>query len=321
MTAALETLRHAASITLPPLPMGWQVVTYAALADGSLAILGTDVDLRAEHRRGSDGAPGAGDPFRLARRATARLWTFDGHALAEGPTFPMASPSLRVDRFPDGRWLVVRTRSDVDCGERIFAPGGAILGSVYLGDGIEHLKIDDDGRIWVGWCDEGVFGNSSWQIPGRDAPPSAAGVACFDEQGGLLHQAEQTEPLIADCYALNVAGTAAWACTYMSFPITALGSGPQRRWATSLAGVRAIAVAGDHVLAAGGYGEEDNRLTLLKLNGEGEEAGTLCEGRLPFFPEKRYPDVHPYLDGRRDLLHLVDGGIWHRWSVQDFLTA
>lgn len=273
MATALETLPPGTTASLPPLPAGWQEMSYAALANGSLAILGTDVDLRAELSPGPDDANDRRNPYRVARHASGRIWTFDGENLAEGPAFPLASPYLLFDRFPDGRWLVARRRDDIDSGERILSPGGDALDSIYLGDGLAHLKIDDLGRIWVGWFDEGIFGNTGWRIPGRDRPPSQSGIACFDEHRRLLCEAEPMLPIISDCYALNVSGTTAWACTYVDFPIITLGNGPERRWPTPLSGTQAIAVAGDHLLAAGGYGADGNRLLLLAL---GENAVEIC---------------------------------------------
>jgi hypothetical protein len=316
MSTMPDTLPPGTTHALPPLPAGWRPLNYAALADGSLAILGTDVDLRSARSRAPDGAPSPASPFALAQRAAARLWTFDGQALVEGPAFPLASPYLLVDRFADGRWLVARRFADPDRGERILSPDGDPLGSIYLGDGVAHLKIDDAGRIWVGWIDEGIFGNGGWRIPGRDGPPSQSGLACFDEHGHVIREAPRTDPPIDDCYALNVSGATAWACTYAGFPILALERGADRRWSTSLSGTSALAIDGDHLLAAGGYGDDGTRLTLLRL---GESAANVVrKGRLPFLPTAPRSADAPFLDGRGDKLHLVHRGTWHRWSVGAF---
>jgi hypothetical protein len=103
----------------------------------------------------------------------------------------------------------------------VLAPDGVILDRLTLGDGIEHVAIDAEDRVWVGWFDEGMFGNDGWRVPGQEWPPSSNGVACFTADGALL-------PLpvwpveagtIADCYALNVVGAGAWACPYTEFPL------------------------------------------------------------------------------------------------------
>jgi len=197
---------------LPPLPNGWQAVKHAVLSDGNLAIVGTDVDLRNEWRWDDRGMV-IGNPNQLAATAQARIWIFDGNTVTEGPTFPLLTPFPVFDRFPDGRWLVASARAFDKANARIFSAQGQELARIRLGDGIEHLKIDEENRIWVGWFDEGVFGNGGWHVPGHEWPPSAYGLAAFDDAGVFLGHANEApvNSLIADCYALNVFDGTAWA--------------------------------------------------------------------------------------------------------------
>jgi hypothetical protein len=118
-----------------------------------LAILATDVDLAGEHQRmlaalqASTSAP----PSRLNQLAAggvAKIWMMPSGGWTEGPAFPLETPFPRFDRFSDGRWLVVASRDAADC-------------------------------IWVGWFDEGIFGNDDWRVPGKEWPPSSNGVACL----------------------------------------------------------------------------------------------------------------------------------------------
>jgi hypothetical protein len=78
-----------------------------------------------------------------------------------------------------------------------------------LGDGIEHVAIDAEDRVWVGWFDEGMFGNDGWRVPGQEWPPSSNGVACFATDGALLPLPvwPAEAGTIADCYALNCCAT------------------------------------------------------------------------------------------------------------------
>lgn len=122
-----------------------------------------------------------------------------------------------VEQLPDGRWLIANARSDGNGNARLFGEDGTEERRFEFGDGIEHIKTDDEGRIWVGWFDEGVFGNGAWRLPGLKWAPSAHGIAAFDDRGALLMHA--TLQSIADCYALNVIGAEAWACTYTDFPL------------------------------------------------------------------------------------------------------
>src|ERR1700761_2145702 len=81
-------------------------------------------------------------------------------------TFPM------VDVFPDGRVLVAgpccswRSESDFDRNGAVIAPKTGTVSRILLGDGIENVFVDTLGRIWVGYFDEGVFGNFGWSDPG-----------------------------------------------------------------------------------------------------------------------------------------------------------
>jgi hypothetical protein len=278
---------------LPPLPEDWRLVEHAALADGSLATLASN-----------------------AAGGEIRLWTFDGHVQSEGIDVPFYPRCGRFDRFPDGRWLVANARGSDDNG-RVLGADGQELRRIRLGDGLWHLKIDDAGRIWVGWFDEGVFGNDGWTYPGREWPPSSHGLAAFDEFGSVVAEAnEGPHHGIADCYSLNVTGETAWACTYADFPIVSLTVNRQPRWwTTALSGVRAVAVEPPYVLAAGGYQENNNRAVLLRL--DEHTAETVDEWRLPFDPMSRSID---FFDARGDLLSVVEAGVWRRWRVRDFLA-
>ena len=140
------------------------------------------------------------------------------------------------------------------------------------------------------------------------------GVSLRAEQ--LAARLKPGEPLSS---LYTVTGDEAWACTYAGFPIIRLGDQPERRWLTELSGTSALAVDGPHILAAGGYDRDANQAKLLQLGTT--DAKTLATWRLPFTPVRSWTLDPPWLDGRSDTLHLVDRGIWQRWSVSDFVTT
>lgn len=252
-------------------------------------------------------------------KAQARIWIFDGDTLTEGPAFPLLQPHCAFDRFLDGRWLVVARRTNGEPNARIFSVAGAHQSTLFLGDGIGHAKVDDVDRLWIGWFDEGIFGNRNWQVAGLEWPPSSYGICCLDVSGGLLGHVESGPSAggIADVYALNVANNNAWACTYTDFPILKCGDGAERWWRTSLQGPTAIAVNDDLVLAAGGYGKDGNQVVLVRLHGE--TVVELGRWRLPFEAHNHTgPISFDFMDARGDTLHLVAKGEWCRWSVSDF---
>jgi len=94
-------------------------------------------------------------------------------------TFPL------VDVFPDGRVLVVaprcawRAADDFDLNGAIIEPQTGEVSKILLGDGISTIQIDGLGRIWAGYCDEGVFGNFGWGALDGPHPVGAAGLVVF----------------------------------------------------------------------------------------------------------------------------------------------
>ena len=95
---------------------------------------------------------------------------------------------------------------------------GAARSVLDLGDASEDLQTTPDGRIWVSYFDEGVFGSGI----------SRQGLVCFDAAGrAVFRYAEFAErhalPMICDCYAMNVDETGAvWLNYYMDFPLVQL---------------------------------------------------------------------------------------------------
>lgn len=298
---------------LPRLPEGWWAVGWKVLDGGRLAAVSADVDMWAAWR--SDRAQHtAGEVSRLASQATARVFILRGDQLTASVEFPLLATFPAVEQFADGRWLIVNRRSPGDKNARILGPDGVEQRRIELGDGIEHVKVDGHGRIWVGWFDEGVFGNNKWLVEGLEWPPSSYGIAAFDDHGAL--RAHASLESVADCYALNVFDDEAWTCTYSDFPIWQMKDGRERVWRTNLSGVSAIAVNYPHVLAAGGYGGNANPVELLKL--EDGQARSLGEWRLPFDTNEH--SAVTLMDGRADELHVIGDGQWHRWRVADFVN-
>jgi hypothetical protein len=122
--------------------------------------------------------------------------------------------SFHVQRFQDG-WLMGERR-----GGRtpVYDQSGSVITTFDLGDASEDLQTTPDGKIWVSYFDEGVFGNGM----------GAEGAICFDT-GGLpvFRFAEFAKrhglPTISDCYAMNVAPEGdVWLYYYTDFPLVQL---------------------------------------------------------------------------------------------------
>ncbi|MFG3155384.1 hypothetical protein ACGF7W_25450 [Streptomyces sp. NPDC048219] len=157
----------------------------------------------------------------------------------------------RLDRLPDGEFVVAasRTRRFEDADQvQVFDALGRETSSFSVGDAIEHLLVDEAGHIWVGHFDENPAGIRRWSATGRLA---------WTSDGARI-------PGLFDCYALNVSGTAAWACPYTDFPLVEIR--PDRTdqsvrvWSNRVRGAKAVAVHGERVTFYGGYGAERDRL-------------------------------------------------------------
>ncbi len=325
---------HSTSL-LSSIPTGWQAVRHAILSDGTLAVIATDADFASEWARifASDGPidpPSRIDQLAKGARASLFMWGADGWQ--GGPVIPLETPHPLFDRFGDGRWLVVGARTRGEANARVLAQDGTLQSRFMLGDGIEHIAIDSADRIWVGWFDEGMFGEG-WSVPGMEWPPSSNGVACFTSDGGVVDVPSWPKEAgnIADCYALTSAGSGAWTSPYTDFPLVRFVPGePVQWWRNELAGLQAIAVDGTHALVAGGYHAEAARLALVQLEGpgNGDASMPLATWRMPLRPApSAQHDWAPawerpaLLTGRGDAVHLVDDGRWHQWRVADASAA
>ncbi|MEV8406816.1 hypothetical protein AB0R12_13660 [Streptomyces niveus] len=179
-----------------------------------------------------------------------------------------------LDRLPDGGFVVAASRArrceDADQ-VQVFDPLGREASSFSVGDAIEHLLVDEAGHIWVGHFDENPAGIRRW---------SPTGHIYWTSDGASI-------PGLFDCYALNVSGTTAWACTYTDFPLVEIRPDrPVRVWPNQVRGAKAVAIHGERVAFYGGYGEEVDRLTrgeLTEASVEPTDVGllTLPDGHLP----------------------------------------
>jgi hypothetical protein len=159
--------------------------------------------------------------------------------------FPVVQP------LSDGGLLVADSRVAVGKPPNgyVIGPDGKVRHSITFGDGIEHLLVDRVGRVWVGYFDEGVFGNLGWGNPGSPEPIGSPGLLRFDLATGEIEWAfkpPEGSDSIADCYALNVDGDHAWMSYYTDFDLFRVDSdGGTRRWRVGARGPGAVACATD----------------------------------------------------------------------------
>jgi len=209
--------------------------------------------------------------WRSWQEAHLRISRFVGNeanvVVVKPPPFPL------VDQLPNGNWVVVGARADAqDRNGFIFCPDGSLKADFHAGDAVMNMSVSDDASLWLGYFDEGVFG---------DDPLSQHGLVRVDAQGRPTWRYPNEDiqsGFIGDCYALTTCGKEAWACPYMDFPILQIAEGRVRRWANAIGGAEAICAAADHVILAGGYADDYNLMSLLRLTGD--ETSLVAQARL-----------------------------------------
>lgn len=121
--------------------------------------------------------------------------------------------TFHVQPFGEG-WLLGERRGQ----SSLYSRSGHVIASLDLGDASEDIQTTPDGRIWVSYFDEGVFGGGV----GRE------GLICFDKNAVPVFRysqfAEQNSlPFIYDCYAINVSVSGdVWLNYYTDFPLVHL---------------------------------------------------------------------------------------------------
>jgi hypothetical protein len=210
----------------------------------------------------------------------------------------------RCENFPDGTHELNAT---------VFDSTGYPVRQFLLGDGINHVQADARGNIWVGYFDEGVFGNFGWQ--GVGSPLGAAGLSCFTGDGDRLWDFNPPEGFdqISDCYALNVSRSGVWTYYYTDFPFARIDSDWRvRAWPTKSSGGRTFALSGQTVVLYGGYDHDRNLFKLFKLGDENAELVGYVSLALPMDVELWKSIVI----GRGAEIHVFYEDYWYRFSIE-----
>ncbi len=165
-----------------------------------------------------------------------------------------------VQPLQNGIWIAIRSRSNGinDHNAYIYSQSGEIMSTFYVGDGVEHAQTGDDGKIWISYFDEGIFG---------DQPYGHFGLVAFNQNGKLEFNYKNDwggpVPAIDHCYALNVIDSNNVWCYYIDhtpFSLVHLVSGEIKRCFSELTihGSHAIAANNNAVYLAGSYDARDH---------------------------------------------------------------
>ncbi|MEH0937965.1 hypothetical protein [Micromonospora psammae] len=232
-------------------------------------------------------------------------------------TFPELQP------LPGGRILLVgaRARWRPDGPDRnavVYDSDGRPVAAHILGDGIEHVATTRDGQVWVGYFDEGVYGNFGWGGPDGPPPVGSRGLvrfsADFEPQWHYPSHVDNLWGAIDDCYALNVADDAVWTCYYTGFPLVRVREDELTGWRNDVAeGARGLVTDGSRVAFLGGHGAEDRLVVGELVGGRVRRVG---EYRLAL-PDGGALPSRARVVGRGPVLHLLDEAGWYRLHLDD----
>jgi len=306
----------------------WRHLSVAILADGSLARLQADFDVLAESRERQQVATAgethvrAGQPL-YPEGTRARIVVHDGTSEVLACAFDLPGAFPAFDRLSNGGWIIADSRCDFgkDNAVRLSADG-AVEARFCLGDGISDLQCDTVGGVWVGYFDEGIFGNYGWGRDGRE-PIGSPGLVRFNTDGQVEWRYEGLGgraggPWIADCEALNVADGKVW-CSVDSPTHLGRGNALLRicsdsvtAWRTETSLAKAIAVDGARVATVSGPWWEPPDFNLQRLDADSAiSLGSLDLARLGLGAS--WPDA---AIGRGADLHHIQSGLWSTLSVE-----
>ena len=158
-----------------------------------------------------------------------------GRLAAVTPIADLALAHITVRPMPGDRFLVAgaRCRWRRDGPDRngvLYGADGRVVSEHVLGDGIGHVQATSSGQVWVGYFDEGIYGNCGWGRADSEDPIGAYGIVRFSpELEPAWHYPKYTEVVpwtaMNDCSALNVGDTCTWTCYDSEYPVVCIRDG------------------------------------------------------------------------------------------------
>lgn len=239
-----------------------------------IAVWAAAADLEAATSRTVSPAGATFPDARSPRPLDVRVTVQGAEGTAVTSIARLSLANITAQPLPGGRILIVGVRSywrpeGADRNAVIYDTDGRVVAKEVLGDGISHVQSDSTGRVWVGYFDEGVYGNYGWGKRDSSEPVGSCGLVRFSpDLRPDWRYPSATSPFgfINDCYALNVDDTTAWACYDADFPVVRIENDVLVGWRNDeVTGVGALAVAGDTAALYGGFRPDRHRLAFGEL--------------------------------------------------------
>lgn len=221
-----------------------------------------------------------------------------------------------VQPLPDGGYLIARSRcawtsEGAEKNALVVGTDGRVVRRGTLGDGIAHLQVDRDGRIWVGYFDEGIGGNNGWRFDGPE-PLGSSGLVRWSL--GFEKEWEfptSTGTVIAECDAMNVSDDGVIAYDFGAEQLIRVRDGQTSVHPTGTEGVRGVVFTGDAVGLVGSSADR-NLFTTGTLGAESfnqRRRGYLSMPSGKPVPRGLGPEC------RGSTLNLFDGNDWYQLDL------
>ena len=195
--------------SLPAFPSGYSDPRFHIGVDGRLQAMLSTFDLTSAQAQ-MDHQLGAAQPT-IPPDARSVVLVLDEVGWREVANFARRSYYYDFDVAEDNWCIVAEPRCRPGDRNATAFVNGVVTSRYCIGDGIQHLQCDIENGFWVGYFDEGVFGNFGWGSGrGGPEPIGACGLRRFTRDGETALKYPNEVGDIADCYAMNVIQDVAW---------------------------------------------------------------------------------------------------------------
>ena len=234
--------------------------------------------------------------------------------------------TVLVQPMPGGDVLLATARSSTDrefLNARIYSPSGELKIAAHIGDGIAHLQTTTRGEVWVGYFDEGVFGDLGRN--GRGTKPIAAsGLVRFNSRLEPVWEFEvdrekfpdgraASEEQIADLYALNVTDDRVLALSYTSWTLLDIRDRDIDYVRTNASGCQHVLAHKNSFAFIGNYKQRDE-VTFGSI--VDDEFVPQTRNSLPTPSAQGSDGMWATQIGRGSTLHVFYEGIWSKHRLE-----
>ncbi|WP_282611220.1 hypothetical protein [Pelagibius sp. Alg239-R121] len=313
---------------IPPSPKGFEFVSVSVSLKGEALFLYRDKKSSAFiGRRGESPSPRPSVSAGGHIEFNYKLIVTDGEVSEEIALPPLDFAFPQVDLLSDGSLVIVnawaqwKSKEEHHLNGLIHSRTSGQQSRFYAGDAINEIGVDGTDRIWVSHFDEGVRGivitqskDGTFDFKEEPGLIGREGLNCFDSNGTLIWQHDQSERYIGDCYALNVADAAAHFVFEPDFDLGTVSNNFASSYRkVGLNACNCFAISSDRALFVRGRRRSVRAVYLMNLEAAATPGLRKCQLVLP----NGKPLKSGRAVGRGQSLHLFTKKEWYRVRVED----